>query len=57
MLVFNRLTLITENTAPVDIIGPGIFSNCVTTRGGGGVPCGATPATHKTWGALKTLYR
>ena len=57
VLVFNQATLLSDTLPPVVITNPGQLSNCATTSGGGGVPCGATPATHKTWGALKTLYR
>ena len=57
VLVFNQATLLSDDLPPVVITNPGQLSNCATTSGGGGIPCGATPVTHKTWGALKTLYR
>jgi len=56
-IVLNQITLYSAEVPPVVLTGPGMLSNCVTTSGGGSVPCGATPAKRSTWGSIKALYR
>ena len=41
----------------VTVTGPGLTSECATVNRPGSIPCGATPARDRTWGALKAFYR